>query len=145
MNQVTQAVRDPKEEECQISGMISSLCKKEIITGANPGSWFLLSLQFWEPWPTGWLDDSSNIFPSKDENLFSTPSQIYFLQKMTSYFSPLVKYMYFFQKMKRDFPPHIKYISFKRLCSDVIAVKSEWSELSIAMIVDLCNTYLGKS
>ena len=72
MNQVTQAARLPKEREFQISGTndISTnfkLDKNPKID--NPGSWLLLWSQFWETSPTGWPEDSSNIFPSKDNQI----------------------------------------------------------------------------
>ena len=48
------------------------------------GSWSLSSPQFLEPSPTGWFDDSSNIFHSKDEkyipfNVFHASSNIFTL------------------------------------------------------------------
>ena len=91
MGQVTKAVRNPKEKEFQISGMISkvSLEVQQKVSRDNngcyyPGSWSLFWLQFLEPSPTGWLDDSSNIFHSKDEkyipfNVFHASSNIFTL------------------------------------------------------------------
>ena len=91
MDQVTKAVWIPKEREFQISGMISKVSFEDHqkVSGNNngcyyPGSWSLSSPQFLEPSPTGWLDDSSNIFHSKDEkyipfHVFHASSNIFTL------------------------------------------------------------------